>query len=46
MTVWIVLVNGKVDMVFADRTSADAHAHNKLMQWNLTEVVEKSVERI
>lgn len=43
MTVYIVLKNGKIDCVFSDRISAEAHAKCINKKWSITDIIEKEV---
>jgi len=46
MKVWIVLKNGKIDMVFDNEEAAVIHRKNLTRGWNLTEIVEKEVNTL
>ena len=44
--VWIVLRNSKVDEVFDNEKSAQAHAQMLTKKWSITSVIEKDVRMI
>lgn len=46
MTVFIVMVNGKVDEVFLSREFAELHRDNMRHKWNVCEIIEKEVREI
>lgn len=46
MIVYIVLRNGEVDEVFSSQEAAEHHAAMLLKKWNLTKIIEKTVNFI
>lgn len=44
-TVWIVIVNGKIEVVFDTLESAQHHAKEKQRGWNTCEIIEKEVQQ-
>lgn len=46
MVVYIVLCNSEVDEVFLDRRAAENHAANLTKKWNLTKIIEKTVNTL
>jgi hypothetical protein len=46
MTVYIVLKNDQVDEVFLDRAAAEAHQANLVKRWNITKIIEKTVNSL
>jgi hypothetical protein len=46
MTVYVVICNGNLDEIFADRDSAEHHAAMLLKKWNIVRVFEKIVHSI
>jgi len=46
MSVWIVIVNGKVHAVFDNPEAAEAHRLAMQKLWSLTSVIEQEVRKI
>lgn len=43
MTIYIVLRNGEVDAVFADKVLAENHRKNLQKNWTITKLIEKEI---
>jgi hypothetical protein len=44
--VYIVICNGRIDLVFSNRAAADAHAKQLNKRWSFTEIIEREILEI